>query len=186
MKRILSALLVVALFFTLSACGKEEKKTAEHSVDVAYYAKLGQLPETDYKLGMEIEPLKKTLSEKAEAEGEEGFFDVTEGEETVRISTDMYTFHYEKQHAEKGVGAIVCLDGGFGFEQNTVSVTVKELLADYEGDEHVSTEAETFFLPIVQNCTTIAYTFGDYRLNFVFQDNALCGIVLYNPKTWTM
>lgn len=185
MKRILAALLCVALVVTLSACGQKEKKT-EHSVDVAYYAKLGQLPETDYKLGMEIEPLKKTLSDKAAADGEEGFFDVSEGEETVRLSTDMYTFHYEKQHADKGIGAIVCLDGGFGFEQNTVSITVKETLADYEGDEHTSTEGETFFLPFVQNCTTISYTFGEYRLNFVFQDNALCGIVFYDPRVWTV
>ncbi|MBR7071274.1 MAG: hypothetical protein IKI29_03835 [Clostridia bacterium] len=185
MKKLFAVGLCLMLVCALTACGRDAKKP-EDGLDVAYFAKLGQIPETEYRLGMDIEKLKADLSAKAEEAGEEGFYDLTEGEQTVRISTDQYSFYYEKGHEEKGIACIVCLDGGFGFPQNSVTVEVTEQLSAYEGKEHPATEEETFFLPFAQDTTCISYTFGEYVLNFVFQENALCGIVLYDPQYWAM
>lgn len=183
MKKLLAGILCMALLLTLCACGKE-KKADDDRLDVAYYAKLGKIPETDYALGMDIEKTKETLSVKDEQDG--GMFDVTEGEKTVRIMTDGYAFYYEKEHAENGISCIVCLNGGFGFQPGAISVEVTDALADYDADEHPATDSETFFLPFAENCTCIAYGFGDYRLQFVFEENALCGAVLSDPQNWTI
>ena len=55
MKRLLALLLSILTLFSLCACdgGKKDtnSKPSEHSVDVAYFASLGKIPELEYALG---------------------------------------------------------------------------------------------------------------------------------------
>ena len=61
MKKVLCLLLSLFMIFSLSAC-KEEKESAKHTVDVEYYANLGQIPECKYSLSADSDTLKDELS----------------------------------------------------------------------------------------------------------------------------
>ena len=45
MKKLFSLVLVFVIVFSFTACGKKDTSSDINSVDIEYYAKLGQIPE---------------------------------------------------------------------------------------------------------------------------------------------
>ncbi len=179
MKRIICLILVFALAFSLCACGPKEKKDDNNSIDIEYYAKLGQIPECEFTLGSKVQTVKDTLSAKAE-ENEEMLFDVTEGEETVLITNGMQNYYYEKDNEQEGISYIVTYEKAFGFDIGEVSVTIKEALKNFDFEEEELSDDNAFFIFGAQNGSVIECEFKDNTVMFVFEDNLLCATAIFN------
>ena len=188
MKKIFCLMLSVLMLVSLAACGKDKKKeTAE--VDIEYYAKLGEIPECNYKLGEDPETIKTALSseeQSAESEGEEYAYNVTEGEKSVRIDNGDFSFFYEKGKENEGISYIAAFDKAYGFETGTSVLDVKESLAGYDYTEEPADDSNAFFLMGVENGTVMRYTFDSTVILFVFQDNELFAAAIYNTDKWTI
>lgn len=176
MRKILAVLFCLIFIFSFTACGEKEKKKTEHSVDIEYYAKAGQMPEVNYALGSDVEKVKNELS--AEAEKSESVYSVTEGESTVLIDNGEICYYYKKSNPEKGIDYIVNYGTAFGFPIGSVTVEVKEALDGYSYTEEVLNEENAFFMFDTENGSVIKCRFEDNTVLFVFKDNALCATAL--------
>lgn len=189
MKKIFCLMLSFVMIVSFAACGKdkEKKKTAE--VDIEYYAKLGEIPECDYKLGVDPETIKSALSseeESAVSTGEEYAYNVTEGEKSVRIDNGAFSYFYEKDKVAAGISYIVAFDKAYGFETGTSILDVKDSLAGFSYTEEPADQNNTFFLMGTDNADVIKYTFDCTVIMFVFQDNELFATAIYNTNNWTI
>ena len=100
MKKFFSIVLSAVMLLSFAACKNNDNSSKSNTVDLEYYAGLGQLPECNYKLGDSIETLKSELSaanDQAGENGEDYVYSVTEGEETVRIDNGTFVYYYDKE-----------------------------------------------------------------------------------------
>ena len=178
MKRIVCLLLVFVLAFSFTACSKKKDKKQENSVDIEYFAKLGQIPECEYSLGDDVEKVKSELS--AAAEKDEGkMYDFQEGEKTAFIFDGKHNYYYVKERADKGLAYIATYDKAYGFEIGEISITVKNALGDIKYTEEPLSQDNAFFVFGAQNGSVIKCEFGNKTVMFVFDDNALCATAVY-------
>lgn len=188
MKKVLSFLLVFALLFALSACGKKKEKAAENKVDLEYYAELGQMPECPYKLGADPDEITEKLTAEessAAAAGEEYPYALTEGEKTVRIDNGDFVYYYEKAKKDNGISYIIATDKGYGFENGTSILEIKNALPELKYTEEDVNEDNSFFLMGIQDGTVLKYTFKNRVISFFFSENALTAVTLYDTDNWT-
>ena len=61
MKKLFAVLLTFALLVSFAGCGGKTKKNNDN-VDLQYYAKIGQIPEVEYKLSAKCDKVEKELS----------------------------------------------------------------------------------------------------------------------------
>lgn len=187
MKRTIALLLSLVCLLSLSACGAEKEKKKENKVDLEYYAQLGQIPDCPYKLGADPDEIISELeaaAEEAEQNNEEYPFGVTEGEKTVRIDNGAYVYFYAKESPENGIAYIVAADGAYGFESGTTALEVKNALPTLDYTEEEANEDNAFFLYGISNGTVLRYTPGDRTVLFLFSDNALVAVALYDNLNW--
>ena len=205
MKKIVCMLLSLAILFSLSGCKKGEgNKTGSNNseISVEEYAKKGQIPEQKFSLGTDIQTVKQYYSDIVAQYEEEGpteespghshedleayYFDVTEGEKTVRMATGNTTFFYEKAKADKGISVISTKDTAFGFEPG--STTKQEIEASFEtkGKTLDATDDDMYFVIQTENCVILRYTFENIKLDFYFTDNLLMTTVIMNTQNWTV
>ncbi len=188
MKKIFCLILSFVMIISFAACGKDKKKEIPE-VDIEYYAKLGEIPECDYKLGEDPETIKTALSseeQSAISEGEEYPYNVTEGEKSVRIDNGDFSYFYEKGKENKGISYIAAFDKAYGFEMGTSVLDVKGSLAGYDYTEEPADDSNAFFLMGVENSTVIRYTFDSTVILFIFQNNELFAAAIYNTDKWTI
>ncbi len=196
MKKIISILLVVGLVFTLCACSQGSKKK-ENTVDLEYYANLGQMPEAKYTLGEAPDTVingLNELKEQAEAEHEEDpnhnhghdeqefYFEIVQGEKNVLLDNGSICYYYNKSGEDKGISYIVNYDTAFDFPLGTVILEVKEALADIEFTEEPLTEENAFFASYVLDGTVLKAEFENATVVFVFQENELFATAIYNSN----
>ncbi len=188
MKKLACFMLTVLMIFSFMACQKENNESEKNTIDLEYYAKLGQIPECDYMLGDSVNKVKSELSALDEKyKGENGFvYMVQEGEKTVEINNGDYLYFYTKDNEANGISYIVNLGTAFGFEPGTVSIEITDALSAYEYTEEEANDDNTFFLPDFTNCTVFKYEFDNHVVSFVFQDNALCATAVYDSANWTV
>lgn len=189
MKKTACLILSLITLVSLSACGKEKEKEKTASVDLEYYASLGQIPECEYKLGQNAKELENELSKKDEAAasaGEEYVFSVTEGEKSVRIDNGSFAYFYEKEKEEGGISYIAAFDTAYGFNIGESMLDVKDSLAEYEFTEEPADSDNVFFLMGVENGAVLKYTFDKNVIIFVFEDGELFAAALYNTENWTI
>lgn len=189
MKKLMAAVLVSVLVITLAACGKKDKKEDSADVDLQYYANVGQLPEADYKLGENPDTVSSELSaayEKAAADGEDYIYDVTEGEQSVRIDNGSVAYYYEKDKKDGGVSFIASFDKAYGFENGTTILEIKKAVGDIDCTEEAADENNTFFLFGIQDGTVLKYKFEKNTIMFVFEENMLCAAAIYSNSNWTL
>lgn len=206
MKRLLALLLSILTLFSLCACdgGKKDtnSKPSEHSVDVAYFASLGKIPELEYALGTDPDEILNP-SQDAESHTEESVEDdgghthdapiitKSEGELSVMLNGGTFIYYYEKDKADNGISAIVCLSEAYGFKigsQTVTEETVKAALSKHNPIVATPTEDDLFFLPDTgTNATALVYTFnGKYKLQFFFIDSAFSAVMLSDIQNWTI
>ena len=188
MKKIFCLMLSLLIIVSFAACGKDKKaETAE--VDIEYYAKFGEIPECDYKLGEDPEVIKSDLSaeeETAVGNDEEYPYNVTEGEKSVRIDNGDFSYFYEKGKEDTGISYIAAFDKAYGFETGTSVLDVKESLEGFSYTEEPADDSNAFFLMGLYNGTVMRYTFDSTAIIFVFQDNELFATAIYNTDNWTI
>lgn len=188
MKKIFCLMLSLLMFVSFAACGKD-KRVVNAEVDLEYYAKLGEIPECDYKLGEDPEKIKSDLSSREESAAdndEEYAYYVTEGEKSIRIDNGDFSYFYERGKEKKGISYIVAFDRAYDFEVGNSILDVKESLAGFSYTEEPANESNTFFLMGLDNGTIMRYTFDDTVIIFVFQDNELFATAIYNTDNWTL
>lgn len=184
MKRIASLLICFAVIICFAGCDRKNTSSDTNGIDVEYYARLGTIPESEYILSDDCEKVKSELTAKAD-EDETVICNIEEGELSVLISTGDFYYYYEKDKQDKGISCIVALDTAYGFENGTVSLEIKESLSEFTPEESENTD-NLFFMNGLENGSQLKYQFGKNTVIFVFQDNALCATVLYNPENWNL
>lgn len=189
MKKILSIILSAVMLLSFAACKNNDNSSKSNTVDLEYYAGLGQLPECNYKLGDSIETLKSELSaanDQAAESGEDYVYSVTEGEKTVRIDNGSFVYYYAKSKERDGISYIISLDTAYGFESGTSVLEIKEALPELEPAEEDANSDNVFFIYGLSNGTVFKYTFENRVVMFVFSDNMLCATAIYDTDNWTL
>ena len=196
MKKIICLIMCFCIALTFSACGKESPEKKD-SIDLAYYAKLGQMPEAKFTLGSDPQTVIDDLSainEQIAAEHEEDpnddhghdeaefYFEVVEGDKNVLLDNGNINYYYSKDNKDKGISYIVNYDTAFGFSLGTVILEVKEALASVEFTEETLTEENAFFASYVSNGTLLKAEFPNSTVIFVFQENELFATAIYNDN----
>ncbi len=194
MKKFLCSVLCIVLCFCFAACGKKADKGG-NTVDLQYYAKLGQMPEAKYSLGENpdtiIADFNKVLEqEEAEHqddpnhshghEEQEFFFEVVEGEKNILLDNGNICYYYNKTNKDKGISYIVNYDTAFGFPIGTIVLELKKALPDIEFTEEELTEENAFFASYVLNGTVLKAELEGSTIIFVFQENELFATAIYN------
>lgn len=188
MKKLICLILTSLMICSLAACQKDKTESDSNSVDLEYYAKLGQMPECDYKLGENVEKIKSELSALDEQyQGQNDFmYAVEEGEKSVEINNGNFLYYYMKENEANGVSYIVSLGKSYGFEPGTLSIEITDAFSDYKYTEEAANDDNAFFLFDYSNCSVLEYEFENYAVSFVFQDNALCATAIYDSTNWTL
>lgn len=198
MKKIICLLLSLGLIFTLFGCSDDNKEN-KNTIDLEYYAKLGEMPEAKYSLGDKPEKIIEELSaevteyEKNHQEDighnhdhdeQQPYFEVTEGKNNVLLDNGSLCYYYNKANKDKGISYIVNYDKAFGFELGTVSLEVKESLNKINFTEEVLSQENAFFADYVLNGTVLKAEFEKSTVIFVFQENELFATAIYN-NNWS-
>ena len=187
MKKFFSIVLSAVMLLSFAACKNNDNSSKSNTVDLEYYAGLGQLPECNYKLGDSIETLKSELSaanDQAGENGEDYVYSVTEGEKTLRIDNGSFVYYYDKEKESNGISYIISLDTAYGFESGTSILEIKEALPELEPTEEEANSDNVFFIYGVSNGTVLKYNFENRVVMFVFADNMLCATALYDTDNW--
>ncbi len=183
MKRILAVLISLSLIFCLVGCKGTDKKKTEHSIDVEYYAKLGQIPEYEYKLGSDAEAMRTAFDaeDQKNAEGDDdghlhSVYSLMEMDDYSFLSYKNANYYYKNDN--DSVFAVVGLDTAYGFSVGTVILEVKEALSKFKPKETDGKYDKIFFMPISDTYTSLEYEFGKNTVIFVFEENLLCATMI--------
>lgn len=165
MKKLTAIVLCLCVLIFAAGCGDENAKTS-HGVDIAYFADMGAMPESELKLGDGMPEQK---------EDSEDYFFYDDGDKSY-ASTGEFNYYYDISEKEPKIAAIAGFNTCFGFENGSISIEITEAL-DSQGIEYkerVAGENEVFFLPPVEGRSVIECKSLKHNLIFVFEDNALC------------
>lgn len=176
MKKLFCLFFAVLICFSFTAC--KDKENNEATIDLEYYASLGQIPECEYTLGSSPSDIEADLSKKA-AENEEFYYSVDDRDDAKCISDGTYNFYYKADEEKNGISYIASLDSSYGFEIGTISIEIKNALGDTEYTEEKITEENTFFLLGMHEGSVLKCKFETNTVMFVFVDNALCATAIY-------
>ncbi len=180
MKRFLSLVMCVLLVSGLTACDKKGSSNAKHSVDVEYYAKLGQISDADLKLGDNVEDVKAEFSKTVDEDGNSLYFDYEAGDYTV-MTDGTGCCCYKTDDEAAGITHIVKYGDAYGFSQGSVSTQVRDAMSKmgFDANERDAKSGELFFLPSGGSLTVLEYKFENNCVLFVFEENALSATVIY-------
>ena len=180
MKKILSLVLCIIFALSLTACGNKSGGGSEHSVDVEYYVRLGQISDLRYKLDDSVEDAKAALGETLDDHGESNYFDYESGEHTIITDGSVYCC-YKTDDESAGITHFVKYGDVYGFTVGAVSTQVRDTMSNmgYESQEREAKSGELFFLPASAGITVLEYQIKENTVLFVFQEHALSAAVIY-------
>ena len=188
MKKFIALFLCFVLALVFVGCSNKDKSDSKnknaHSVDVEYYAKIGKMPEHNYKLGSDAEKMKKDFEaedQKNAEDSEDGHthsvYSLIEGDEHDILIYKNAKYYYGQ---DGKVSMIVSLDDSYGFKVGDISKQIIDAVGETE--EKKGDEETLFFLPMPETYTYAEYTFGENKVIFVFGENLLCATAIYNPE----
>lgn len=192
MKKTISLFLCLCMMFALAACGGKNAADTSSSGSgyIDKYAKNGEIPELEVKLGTSVEDFKKMFpadSENAD-ESKVTLFEQA-GEISVCLATLDAYYYYEKDKKDNGISAIAVTTGKvFGLEigGTTTKSDVTALLAAEHEESVASYDRQFFIYQPYDDCKLLTAEFGKYRLDFFFLDDFLIGAVLCDTENWTV
>lgn len=197
MKKFISLFLCLCLIFVFVGCSQEKNDDDVKTLDLEYYAELGQIPEAEYTLGADVDTIVKEQTAKMEdflnnqeedpnhAHGHEEemfYFERIEGEENVLLDNGNICYYYNKANKENGVSYIVNYGDAFGITLGTLITEVKEMCKDIEFKEETLNEDNAFFATQGFDGTVLSADFDGTVILFVFQENALSATAIYNAN----
>lgn len=179
MKKIICLILCMIFVFSFTACGKDSSKKSNHSVDIEYYVKLGQINDLEYKLGNSVEDAKTLLNQTTDDHGESNYYDYPSGDYTVMTDGSVCVC-YKTDDESSGITHIVKYGDTYGFTVGDVSNQIRDVMSDmgYDATERAATRNDVFFLPAGADMTVLEYKVKDTNLLFVFQEHALSATVI--------
>lgn len=180
MKRFLSVILCIIFALSLTACGDKSGGGSDHSVDIGYYAKLGQINDLEYRLGGDIEEAKAKLAETLDDHDWSNYFDYQSGDYTI-MTDGTISCCYKTEDASAGITHIVKCGDAYGFTLGTVSTQLRDTMSDmgFDATEREAKREEIFFLPAAADMTVLEYKFEETKVIFVFQEHALSATAIY-------
>lgn len=183
MKKFLCVALCVCLALVcLASCKKDNKNSVKGLVDIASFAKKGQIDTCKYKIGDNADDVVSALKEKANAAQDEAdsICEVYESAEYTTIVTSDVNYYYDTDDKAKGITCIACFKKAFGFELGTDLKTIKEAQNKLElsGTERKLTEREAKMLNAYDNSTALEYSFGKCYITFIFENNCLMATLI--------
>ena len=179
MKKILCLVLCMVFVFSLAACSEESEEKGSHSVDVEYYANLGQINGVAYKLGDSVQETKTALEETVDDHGESNYFDYLSGEYTIMSDGAIYCC-YKTEDESAGLTHVITTGDAYGFTAGAVSVEVRDIMSSigFDAKERDAKRSEIFFLPAGAQMTVLEYKIQNNTLLFVFQEHYLAATVI--------
>ena len=199
MKKIFALLLAFALLASFVGCGGKDKKNSD-TVDLQYYAKIGQIPEVDYKLSAKCDKVEDELSDKYEAYlsndpenspdhdhdhyAEDTYFEVVDEGDYIFINGGSRYYFYKKAEKKDGISCIVTFGDAFGFKMGTFIYEIKNAMASVEFKEEEITEGMLFFDEYLSSGTVLSAEFNDVTVMFVFLDGELYATAMYKTASW--
>ena len=175
MKKTVSIILCLVIFTFAAAC-KDNKKKDEHGVDIAYFANMGAMYESELK-----------IHDTVPAEEEGGDWEFFKNGYQSYLSNGNFCYYYDNRQKEPEIYAIVALANCMGFETGDISIEITDVLnaQEIEYAQREPEEDEIYFLPEGQNREIIECKGLEYVLKFVIEDNSLCAAVLEETKDGT-
>ncbi|HHW46028.1 MAG TPA: hypothetical protein GXX17_03840 [Clostridiales bacterium] len=204
LKKYVAVLFALILVLGIAGCNNKNTETSsditssrvEHTVDVAYLAGKGQIPELPVKLGNSVDMVEVLYSQESSVTEttEDGFDDhddvqleIVKGEKTVKIAAGAANYYYLKENEENGISVLVNFDKSYDFEVGIAMIDDIRNAVEGEGTLSVPTEEEMFFFPVApDNCQKLSYEIGAYRLDFYFVDDFLAATVLTDTVNWKL
>lgn len=179
MKKIVSLILCIIFAFSFTACGDDSDEKSNHSVDVEYYAKLGQINGLEYKLGGSVEDAKELLNKTTDDHGESNYFDYESGDYTIMTDGSVCVC-YKTDDESAGITHIVKYGDAYGFTIGAVSTQLRDTMTNmgYTATEREAKKGELFFLPAGASMTVLEYKIENHTVLFVFQEHALSAAVI--------
>lgn len=179
MKKIVCLIVSMIFVISLSACADDAQKESNHSVDVKYYASLGQINDLEYKLGAKVDEAVKLLEKTVDDHGDPIYFDYQSGDYTVMTDGGIYCC-YKTDAKDEGLTHVVKTGDAYGFAAGAVSTQIRDVMSDfgYEATEREAKRDEIFFLPASIGMTVLEYKIENNTLLFVFQEHYLAATVI--------
>ena len=183
MKKIFCFIITFCLIFTFSGCKKEDNNKI-NSVDIEYYAKLGQIAECEYALGDNLNDIEENFKQKS-IEDEDFYYDIIEGKNNRLITDGIYNYYCKMDDENQSVAYIISYDTAYGFKIGDISIEIKEALSDYDvKEEKISEDNAFFYFGDTTDSSVLICEFGDNTVMFVIQNNALCATAIYSNILW--
>lgn len=199
MKKIVAILLSLVLLVSFTGCGGKKQKNND-KVDLQYYAKIGQIPEVEYKLSSKCDKVEKELSDKYEDYlsndpentpdhdhdhyEEDTFFEVEDKGDYVFINNGTRYYFYQKSEKKNGISCIVTFGDAFGFKMGSFIYDVKNAMTSVEFKEEAITEGKLFFDEYLSDGTVLSAEFQDVTVMFVFLEGELYATAMYKTNSW--
>ncbi len=197
MKKSVAILLCICLLLGLSACkeGGEGSSTLSmvsysHSADILKDAKNGVIPEISFSLGYSVDALKEefksTIPKGSEIE------DIIEksGIRTTQLHGGNVVFCYENSKKEEGI-SLIAVQGDYAYDFSMGGVyTTHDVIDALKGEEYTKAsgedaEKDAFLLPVIpEDIECLTYSAGKYVLKFLFVEDHLTMVTLYDPELW--
>lgn len=192
MKRIICIVLCLSLVFAFAACGKKDSGIVSSggSGEIDRYAKKGEIPELEVKLGKSVDEFKAEYpldSEDAD-EGKVLLFE-EEGELSVCLATLDAYYYYEKAKKDKGISVIAVTTGevfGLKLGDTTTKSDVTALLASEYTESSATAEQQFFIYEPHADCKMLSAEFGSFRIDFFFTNDFLFAVTLVDTENWTL
>ncbi len=179
MKKILCLVLCLIFVLSLAACGEDSDKKSNHSVDILYYARIGQINDLEYKLGDGVKQTQDLLNKTEDDHGESNYFDYESGDYTI-MTDGAVCACYKTDDESAGITHIVKYGDAYGFTVGAVSNQIRDTMSElgYTATERGAKSGELFFLPAGADMTVLEYKIDSNIVLFVFQEHALSATVI--------
>ncbi len=199
MKKLTALLLCLVFVLSLGGCKSKPEESQNNESGSAYnlseILKSGKIPDTKYALFTAVDTIKTENHYGEEIVGEQvhdhsdgnGLF-VEEGNRSVKMSLDADCYYYEKGEEDKGISSIVAFNDVLGLLIGTsTSNDVRIAFNDVTFEERELSNMQVYFFPYeVTGAKALTFTEGDRKIDFVFMEDMLIAINLYDTSVWSL
>lgn len=192
MKKAAALLMVFIFSLSLCACKKYKKENTVTGADIEYFAKIGQIPESDIKLSADpdevLSKLKKSQnssdleSHDHEEAGEEIEIPVIESGDYSEILGNNFQFYYKTEDKTGGITAITATAAVFGYDPDTVLIEIENDLKSRNIKYEVTSGKLSdfyFFSFSEDNCEFLTCKSEKNSVVFAFIESKLCAAAVY-------
>lgn len=197
MKKLILVVLTLLLVISVTACSGENSEISdvtEEKCDITSYLNDGILSNAEFTIGSPISSLEEkyiALSGKEHSEyigeNEEEVFDKIEGFTSFHYVFNDCLYYYRKTKADLGVGYIVTFSDTLGFSVGESTLTdVKSSVTPKLKQKTADENEDLFFFDYLSfDNAQILYAEKDGKvLNFIFSDDILIAVAIYDTAIW--